>query len=156
METTCFNSSYINIYIRSDLLSFVTNIGEQQQKKQYNNNNNNNRNLDYKNMATADRLDINVGGGLKGVKEIMASLKERIKETNARSLVMEEEKDIAKKKYIKLYGQQQALKDRKLMMEERLEKSEEKLKEITKRFNEKVWLFHSTCLSERVNFYQQG
>lgn len=106
-------------------------------------------------MATADRLDINVGGGLQGLRELMANLKARIKETNARSKEMEEERDIAKKKYIKLYGQQQALKERKEMMEERLEKSEEKLKEVTKRYNEKVCKFFKPCDSVIIFSYVQ-
>ena len=89
-------------------------------------------------MATSDRLDISVGDSLKGVKGVMSNLSQRVKETNARSKCMEEESAAVKKKYIKSYGQQQALKERKEMMEERLEKNEEKIKNLTKRYNEKV------------------
>lgn len=89
-------------------------------------------------MTTVDQNSIGVGSGLHGLKGKMAGLHDRVRDINAQAARMEAERDAAKKRYIRAYGQQQALRDRKLAAEEQLEKKEDKIKELVRRVNEKV------------------
>jgi len=88
-------------------------------------------------MATADRLDVGLGKGIKGIKVTMKEISQKIKDKNERAERLENEYETVRTAYVKSYGRQKAIRDRKVMLEERLEKSEDRIKEVTRRVQEK-------------------
>ena len=88
-------------------------------------------------MATSDKLEASLGQGIKSVKENMKNMNQKAKDMNERAERMEKELAVAKQAHIKAYGRLQALKERKIDVEERIEKNNDKIKDITKRLNEK-------------------
>jgi len=88
-------------------------------------------------MATSDKLEASLGQGIKGLKESMKNMNQKAKDKNERAERMEKELAVAKQAHIKAYGRLQALKERKIDIEERIERNNDKIKDLTKRVNEK-------------------
>lgn len=88
-------------------------------------------------MATSDRLDSSLAGGLSGLKAHMDKIRNTINEQNTKADQIEKEKENAHMMLCRVMGKQQAIKDKILATEERLEKKEQRLKETEGRVLEK-------------------
>jgi len=88
-------------------------------------------------MATSDRLDSSLAGGLSGLREHMKKVNESIKAANAKADAIEKERVEAHHMLCRVVGKQQAIKQKITNIEETIEKKEKRIKETLIRVLEK-------------------
>ncbi|XP_004206681.1 uncharacterized protein LOC101239124 [Hydra vulgaris] len=104
-------------------------------------------------MSTSARLDAGLASGVKGIKEHMKTMQANIKELNEKSDSLEKQELELKKTIQMNYQKKMSLRDQISEKEETLRKCLEKLKEFSKRMEEKlVFLeeskkFHNSLVS---------
>jgi len=88
-------------------------------------------------MATSDRLDSSLAGGLSGLRAHMDKMRASIQEANAKADAIEKERADAHHILCRVVGKQQAIKQKITNTEENIEKKEKRVKETEVRVLEK-------------------